>query len=168
MTTETERTDGQLSRKEEVSARRAKRTKVRQHRSKMAVYGKDPNYEYRFVRDKTESGQTIRLMMQDDWELVKAKELDNIGDEDIHKSKFAGGSIVRMPSGQDGVFQYLMKIRKDFYLDDQKLKQDKISEKEKQMFTSLDKNEYDPVEKESAKPAGIHQVTAGAQRRSEG
>lgn len=162
MTDDIQRKDGQGERKvskaEEYYHTERKRTSVKQYRSKMEVAGKDPNFEYRWVLDKKDSGAEIQRRMTEDWALVRAEELDRVGADNIFRSKFAGGSIVRLPSGSDGVFYYLMKIRKEWYQADQAEKQKAITEREQGAFKANSKDErtgedtYDAI----AGPKGIN------------
>ena len=70
------------------------------------------------------------MRMNDDWVLVHADEVRDVGEDSVFKSEFAGGSIVRIPANSDGVFYYLMKIKKEWYDADQKTKADEISDRE--------------------------------------
>jgi hypothetical protein len=132
MTDVTERKQGQGSRKSTVPEYHTdrKRTKVRQYRSKLAVKGKDPNFEYRWVLDTKDSGAAIMEKIEDDWVLVHAHEVTGVGEDNVFKSEFAGGSIVRRLAGSAGNFYYLMKIRKDWYEEDQAEKAKEIDDRE--------------------------------------
>ena len=128
-----ERTQGQGERDELAVPQyhtERKRTRVRQHRSKLAVHGKDPNFEYRWVIDSKDSGAIIKMRINEDWVLVHADEISDVGEDSVFKSEFAGGSIVRIPANSDGVFYYLMKIKKEWYDADQKTKADEIDARE--------------------------------------
>ena len=127
------KTQGQSLKKLKLGQR--KRTSVRQHRSKLDVKGQDPRYSYRWVLSDKDDGAKIKTKIADDWELVRADEVDEIGADNIFKSEFASGNIVRqLADSKDGQFYYLMKIPKEWYNADQAEKQDIIDEKEASMF----------------------------------
>lgn len=108
---------------------RPKRQSIRdQHRSILTVANKDPNYEYRWINDYTtsEDGNSIRIgqrvvtFQQAGWEFVENKEV-SVGDAYVYKTDNIG-SVVRVPAGQ-GEYMYLMKIKKEWYDEDQLDKQ---------------------------------------------
>tara|TARA_R110000787_G_scaffold5761_2_gene20712 strand:+ start:7628 stop:8155 length:528 start_codon:yes stop_codon:yes gene_type:complete len=146
-----------------------KRTKVRQHRSKLAVHGKDPEFEYRWVLDAKDSGADIQMRMREDWVLVHADEVSGIGEDSIYKSEFAGGSIVRILANGDGKYYYLMKIRKEWYDADQQEKADEIDAREDAVMGRNSGDGYDDEDTYDAiagvqgksKPSRITGITQG-------
>jgi len=97
----------------------------------MTVLGKDPAFEYRFVVDKMERGARMMRFERGGWTYARTDDLPggiSVGEESVYKSK-DHGSIVRFPSGE-GIFSYLMKIKKERYNEDQAAKADAIDEVE--------------------------------------
>ncbi len=93
----------------------------------MTVLGKDPNFEYRFVLDKIEGGARIMRFNRGGWTFARNDDMPGgitVGTESVYKSK-KDGSIVRFPTGE-GYFSYLMKIKKEWYDEDQAAKADAI------------------------------------------
>jgi len=80
-------------------------------RPKLALIGKDPNYEYRYVND---TPGRISMFKQGGWELVTNHEVDtgNFRAEDASELGSLAYSIV--DSGT-GLKAYVMKIRKEWY-----------------------------------------------------
>jgi len=167
-----ERTQGQGERSELAVPQyhtERKRTKVRQHRSKLAVHGKDPNFEYRWVIDSKDSGAVIKMRMSEDWVLVHADELDSVGEDSVFSSTFAGGSIVRIPANSDGVFYYLMKIKKEWYEADQDEKAKEIDAREDAVMGRNsgdgfdDEDTYDAIAgiQGKSKPSRVTGITQG-------
>lgn len=99
------------------------------HRDIMTVYGKDESYEYRWVEDKSDAGSRILRFKRGGWEFVSADPRDSsggviVGEENVYSSE-QNGSIVRLPTGGAN-YSYLMRIKKEWYDEDQVAKQDKI------------------------------------------
>lgn len=106
----------------------------------LTVYDKDPNFHYRFVEDKDESGSRILKFKRGGYDFADSS-LHEVGQESVYKSK-KGESIVRVPTG-GGKFSYLMRIKKEWYEEDQRAKASKIDEIEsviKRTGTTDDKN----------------------------
>ncbi len=93
----------------------------------LTVYGKDSNYEYRWVVDTDERGGRIMKFNRGGYELVESSGVE-IGAESVYKSK-QDGSIVRMATG-GGKYSYLMRIKKEYYNQDQADAQAAIDETE--------------------------------------
>ncbi len=97
----------------------------------MTVLGKDPHFVYRFVVDKMERGARMMRFERGGWTYARIDDLHGgitVGEESVYKSK-DHGSIVRFPSGE-GLFSYLMKIKKEWYDEDQAAKAAAIDEVE--------------------------------------
>jgi len=111
----------------------------------LAVYGKDPNFEYRFVKDTNEGGMRIHTFMRGGWTFTEGGDHSSIvvGDECVYKSEKGHGSIVRYPADA-GAFLYLMQIPKELYDEDQQAKQDAIDEIEDQI-TKKRSSEHDEL-----------------------
>lgn len=93
----------------------------------MTVLGKDPDFEYRFVLDKQERGARMMRFDRGGWTFARNDDLHggiSVGEESVYKSK-NDGSIIRYPTGE-GFFSYLMKIKKEWYDEDQAAKADAI------------------------------------------
>ena len=97
----------------------------------MTVLGKDENFAYRFVVDKMERGARMMRFERGGWTYARQDDLPggiSVGEESVYKTK-KHGSIVRFPSGE-GYFSYLMKIKKEWYDEDQAAKANAINEVE--------------------------------------
>jgi hypothetical protein len=110
-----------------------KRVPVSGMRDILTVYGKDPAFEYRFVKDEHENGSRIARFTRGGWEFTRPDKHNQIiiGQEAVYKTE-QDESIIRFPAGS-GQFNYLMQIRKELYDEDQKTKQDNIDELESTM-----------------------------------
>ena len=101
----------------------------------MTVLGKDPHFQYRFVLDKTEGGARIMRFDRGGWTFARMDDLPggiSVGTESVYKSK-TDGSLVRFPTGE-GYFSYLMKIKKEWFDEDQLAKLDAIDATEKSII----------------------------------
>lgn len=134
-----DRPEEHANRVEEVSERPVKRTPVSGSRDILTIRGADPNYEYRWVVDVSDSGQRIWKFKQASYTFVNDSELQGVGDNTVMKTE-NHGSIVAMPSG-GGQTMYLMKIPKELYEMDQKAKHDEITRQERAMTESLTEEE---------------------------
>lgn len=104
-----------------------KRIPVSGIRDIMTVLGKDENFSYRFVVDKMEKGARMMRFERGGWTYARQDDMPGgiqVGDESVYKSK-TEGSIIRFPSGE-GLFSYLMKIRRDWFDADQAAKAEAI------------------------------------------
>lgn len=110
---------------------RVKRQPVGQ-RNRLSVSGKDPNYEYRFVND---IGDRIQMFQEAGYELVSRDE-HRIGDSRLDIARPDGSnamvSVGVKPNG-DPQRAYLMRIKKEWYDEDQKAKRERIQEVEEQL-----------------------------------
>lgn len=88
---------------------------------------KDPNYVYRFVND---TGSRIHNFQQAGYELVKDDEL-TVGDSRVQDASELGTS--KRVISNDGTTSYLMRIKKEWYDEDQKAKAQAIDEQEAAM-----------------------------------
>lgn len=86
---------------------------------------RDPDYEYRFVNDQ---GDRINRFRDAGWEVVEKRGGMEIGDPQVGISQQVG-SVVTKSVGKGNV-SYLMRIKKEFYKEDQKVKAQKIDEGE--------------------------------------
>jgi hypothetical protein len=97
---------------------------------------KDPNYVYRFVND---TGSRIEVFKQAGYELVTTDEL-TVGDARVMDSTDLGSS--KRVVSNDGTTSYLMRIKKEWYDEDQKAKADLLAEQEKAMTKEASSGMY--------------------------
>lgn len=126
----------------ETLSERPRRAGVAGHRGKLEVEGLNKDeFAYRWVKDAGHEqfkpdgtshftpGQRIVQFLDDGWTFVKRDEVGNIGDSQVYTS--AGqGDIVRQAAGMDE-YLFLMKIKKEWYEEDQVAKEKEIRELEK-------------------------------------
>ena len=120
-------------RKSETRAAEARPTRVPLDgfRDKLSVKGLDPDYQYRWVKDQSESGQRIMQFLAAAYEFVTTEQEVIVGEANVYQSDNVG-SIIRVPGGH-GDFLYLMRIHKEFYDEDQANKAREIDATEGQM-----------------------------------
>ena len=112
------------------SSERPRRTPVGQ-RNKISVRDRDPNYHYRLVSVNLEADpDRLEDFKAAGYEIVPADKAGPIGDKQVDKPS-AVGSAGLISVGQ-GTKQVLMRIPKDWYQDDQKVKQAEIEATEQQ------------------------------------
>lgn len=107
-----------------------------------SIEGLNPNYVYRFIKDTTREivdkegnvtlrpGQRIMELENIGWSFVKKDEV-RIAETTVYETTNLG-SIVRIPGGLDE-YLYLMKIKREWYEDDQNAKAKQIRETEKEL-----------------------------------
>ena len=88
---------------------------------------KDPNYVYRFVND---TGSRIANFQAAGYEIVKDDELI-VGDSRVFDPSDLGSG--KKVTSNDGTVSYLMRIKKEYYEEDQAAKQNYINETERAM-----------------------------------
>lgn len=102
---------------------RVKRTPIT-GRNVLTVGGKDPNYHYRIVND---DGDRVQMFIDAGYELVEAADIQ-VGDKRIGTTSSEGSKAqVSVGSGQKA---YVMRIRNEWYKEDQDMKQQKVTELE--------------------------------------
>lgn len=106
--------------------RRVRRTPVGT-RNVLTVTGKDPEYTYRIVND---TGDRINTFTDNGWELVPANKV-RIGDKRLGSATSEEGSA-KAQVGQ-GITGYVMRIRNDWYAEDQAAKQANVNASEAAM-----------------------------------
>ena len=131
-----------INRAEDVSGRPRVRVPVSGNRDILTIVGKDPAFEYRFVLDKSEDGQRIKRFKDAWWVLVDGSDGQHIvGQDTVYKTENVG-SIIRVPAG-NSQFYYAMRIPKEYYKQDQNLKQTEITDREKAIIeTDSDNGQY--------------------------
>lgn len=117
---------------------RPKRVRVGGNRDILTVVGKDNDFVYRWVKDRGETGDRIHRFREAAYEFVDSSVVSKlgIGENFVYDTQDLG-SLIRKPSG-DGEFLYLMRISKDFYDEDQTVKQIDIQEGEDQIVRTRD------------------------------
>lgn len=93
-------------------------------RNVLTVAGKDPNYEYRIIND---SGDRVQEFLDAGYELVQ-KDSVRVGDKRVN-STTAEGSVAQLSVGQ-GQKGYVVRIKKEWYDEDQAKKQARVNELE--------------------------------------
>lgn len=106
------------------SSDRPRRTPVAQ-RNRLSVKDRDPNYQYRLVNTNLENDpDRVDRFLAAGYEVVPGKEAGTIGDSKVDTPSVLGSAgLISVGQGTKGV---LMRIRKDWYQEDQAVKQAEI------------------------------------------
>lgn len=97
-------------------------------RGPQAISGnKNPEYEYRFVND---TGSRLHNFQQAGYEFVTGDEL-SVGDSRVNDASDLGSN--KRVISNDGTTSYLMRIKRDWYEEDQQAKAQQIKEQEAAM-----------------------------------
>jgi hypothetical protein len=100
--------------------RRVRRTPIGR-RNVLTVAGKEAGYEYRFVND---SGDRVHVFEDAGWEVVPQTEV-RIGDKRVANASTIGtAAVANVGQGDKAV---LMRIREDWYAEDQAAKQTHVN-----------------------------------------
>lgn len=83
----------------------------------LGVTGKEPGYEYRIVNDE---GDRVQAFLDNGWEVVPAKDV-RVGEKRITAASEEGSAA--MASVGQGQKAYVLRIREDWYKEDQVEKQ---------------------------------------------
>lgn len=102
------------------SAQRIKRTPIA-GRNVLTVNGKEPGYEYRIVND---AGDRIAQFLDAGYELVDASAV-TVGDKRVNKAT-PEGTKAQVSVGK-GDKAFVMRIKSDFYQEDQEAKREHIN-----------------------------------------
>jgi len=113
---------------------RTRRATVNGSRNVLRVEGKDPNYEYRIVND---TGDRVSQFEARGYEVVSDRTI-KVGDRRV-ANPTAEGSPVQVSVG-GGQKAYLMRIKKEWYEEDQQTKQETVAETEQAMKRDSAKN----------------------------
>lgn len=114
---------------------RPKRTPIGA-RNKLTVAGKDPDYEYRIVND---AGDRIGQFMEAGWELVDASAV-KVGDRRVDVASSEGSKAQISVGG--GTKAFVMRIKKEWYQEDQAAKQEQVDRIEQSMHQEARKDTY--------------------------
>lgn len=132
--TQVKRGRGRPRKSESRADSRPRRTPVSGYRDLLVVLGKDPDYHYRFVKDVSDNGTRILRYLNGGYDLVTTDDNLQIGQEYVYKTENIG-SVYRVPADPSlGTYYYLMKIRKDWYEEDQELKEDALLDIEESIY----------------------------------
>jgi len=93
-------------------------------RQVLTVSGKDPSYEYRIIND---SGDRVQEFMDAGYELVNSDSV-RVGDKRVN-SATPEGSKAQLSVGQ-GQKAFVVRIKKDWYEEDQAKKQERVNQLE--------------------------------------
>lgn len=93
-------------------------------RNVLNVAGKDPSYEYRIIND---SGDRVQEFLDAGYELVDASSV-RVGDKRVNAAS-SEGSVSQLSVGQ-GQKAFVVRIKKEWYAEDQAAKQAKVNELE--------------------------------------
>lgn len=123
---------------ERVSKRteRVSRKPLTQRGPQIIAGNKNPDFEYRFVND---TGSRIAVFQQAGWELVTDDDLV-VGDNRVSDASDLGSG--KRVISNDGTVQYLMRIKKEWYQEDQAAKQAQVNETESAMKQDAQQGMY--------------------------
>lgn len=122
-----------ITREEQLNEARPNRVPIHeQHRNRLTITDKDPNYVYRVVNDIDNRVEQFKLA---GYEIVE--KTHKVGDVDSNNS-VGSGTRMNVGSGRVGV---LMRIKREFYEADQKAKQDEITRNENLLIRKKRKND---------------------------
>jgi len=108
-----------------------RRVPVSGMRDIMTVLNKEEGYEYRWVTDVDDGGSRIYKYKRGGWEMSPLQTTEGeiiVGEEAVFRTE-AKEDVIRLHAG-GGQFCYLMRIKKEWYDEDQKAKADAIDEME--------------------------------------
>lgn len=120
--------------------RRVRRTPIGT-RNVLTVSGKEPGYEYRFVND---SGDRIQEFLDNGWEVVERKDV-RIGDKRLGNPSGSEGSAAVASVGR-GMTAYVLRIREDWYKEDQEAKSARVDQSEAATLEKAADGTYGKVE----------------------
>lgn len=109
-------------------------------RNILTVKGKDPGYVYRIVND---SGDRVNMFEEAGYEVVNASDVI-VGDKRVQKASAVGTRAEVAVGG--GERALVMRIRKDWYDEDQKAKQDNLTQLEATMKKQAKDGNYGKIE----------------------
>lgn len=119
---------------------RVKRTPVNGKRNVLTVQGKDPNFEYRIVND---TGDRVALMQERGYEIV-SDDTVKVGDRRVANPTQEGSPVMASVGG--GTKAYLMRIKKEWYAEDQQEKARQVAETEQAMKRDAKEGMYGKLE----------------------
>ena len=99
----------------------------------MSVRFKEPGYTYRWVTDESEDGSRIWKYERGGWEFAPSHTSEGqliVGDKAVYKADQKDEEMVRLSVGQ-GMFAFLMRIKQEWYDEDQQMKEEALLETER-------------------------------------
>ena len=126
--------------KETVKSTRVTRKPLFQRGPQSISGEKDPAFHYRFVND---TGSRISNFKAAGYEFVDDTEL-SVGDSRVSDSGELGSG--KRVISNDGTVSYLMRIKKEFYDEDQAAKASQVDEQESAMTADASKGMYGKVD----------------------
>lgn len=100
--------------------RTSRRTSINGRRNVLTVKGKEPGFEYRWVNDVDSRIEEYR---ESGWEVVSDKNV-KVGDKRVNNPTSEGSPVTKSVGG--GVTAFLMRIKSEWFKEDQDLKQAEI------------------------------------------
>jgi hypothetical protein len=116
-------------------AKRPNRVPISGQRDLITVDGKDPDFEYRIVKEKP---GRIDKFLNAGYEVV-THEVE-VGDKNASRD-VSEGSPVKLNLGR-GEVGYLMRVPREFYLEDQQAKEDELQAREADMLDKAKSGHY--------------------------
>lgn len=115
-------------------------------RNVLTVEGKEPGYVYRFVND---AGDRVQQFLDAGYELVDAKAV-RVGDKRVNSSAGEGSKAqVSVGAGDKAM---LMRIREEWYKEDQLAKQEHVNQLENTIKQNAGKADYGKVTINTGQP----------------
>lgn len=134
-TTKIEASNTRVSGTEKVHAdKRPKRISLHDQKNIMHIQGKQPGFEYRIVNDINDRIERFKLA---GWECVTHSL--QLGDVSLENSESKGG--VKTINVRGGIIGYVMRIREDWYKEDQVAKQADLDASQEEMYRELNTEE---------------------------
>jgi hypothetical protein len=124
----------------ETTSARPKRVPVGM-RPRLAVYGKDPAFEYRWVND---TPGNVVLMKQHGWTVCTNEEVDT-GNFRAEQASEVGSLAYAIVDGGTGMKAYVMKISKEEYAEIQQAYADEANAREETLQPNYNDGEYGSV-----------------------
>lgn len=125
----------------EATSVRPKRTPVGM-RPRLAVFGKDPNFEYRWVND---TPGNIGFYQQHGWKLCTNEEVDT-GNFRAEQASEIGSLAYNIVDGGTGLKAYVMKISKEEYKEIQEAYEAEARANEETLRPNYNDGEYGRIE----------------------
>ena len=140
-TVDKSRTPRKTAEKATSAVKQPTRVPIGRHRELLSVFGKDPNYHYRWVKDTGETGSRILEYRRAGYEPVHADEV-TVGEDKIERSSSDRG-VVR--TAYKGETLYLLKQPKKYREEDEAAFHAEIDETEAQILNPrIDPQDSDP------------------------
>jgi hypothetical protein len=129
-----------LESKQETTSARPKRVPVGM-RPRLAVYGKNPNFEYRWVND---TPGNVALMQRHGWQVCTNDEVDT-GNFRAEQASEVGSLAYSIVDGGTGMKAYVMKISKEEYQEIQDAYDQEANAREESLQPNYNDGEYGSV-----------------------